>query len=64
MEESTIVKTGHDPKNREVIIVEGLRKKVKVWQVEKPDTQFVSRSTNSFKIAVDIFEEQITCSQN
>jgi len=64
MENSKVVKRDYDPKNREVILVEGIRKSQTVWQVEKQDTQFISRTTNSLKIAVEIFDEQINCSQN
>ena len=64
MEEKNIVKTGFDPKNREVLYIAGRRNNQNVWQIEKPATQFISRVTNSQKIADEVFTEQISCSQN
>ncbi|MCK9618624.1 MAG: hypothetical protein M0R21_12410 [Lentimicrobiaceae bacterium] len=64
MEERQVLKKGYDPKNREVLYIAGRRNNQNVWQIEKPETQFISRVTNSQKIADEVFIEQISCSQN
>ena len=66
MEDVKLEKTAYDPKNREVLFMSGVRgpQKQKVYQVEKPATLYVSPVTNSLKIAVEFFEQQINCSQN
>ena len=54
------LQVGHDPKNREVLILS----EDKIFVVTKVETGFASDPLESLKEAQVIFEFQISCSQN
>lgn len=58
-----IVKSAHDPKNREVQMLSDVVGGKKVFVITKQDTGFASDPI-SLKEAEEIFDHQINCSQN
>ena len=60
MAELTVKKTGYDPKNRPVILIQ----KGKEYHVKKTLTGFQSEWTKSLKDATEIFNQKVSCSQN
>ena len=59
-EEFETILTGHDPKNREVLLLSN----GEVYKVTKVDTCFESIEFTSHEKAVTLFEHKIDCSQN